>query len=78
MSVILKNEAVPVDEFKESLEETNTEYVVLAEESPVNDYLKKAGLKKVNRAGGRAIWKFESDSIEDFELADYTPVWEGQ
>ena len=78
LSVILKNEAVPYEEFKESLEETNTEYVVLAEESPVNEYLKKAGLKKVSRAGGRSIWKYESAAITDFEPADYTAVWEAQ
>ena len=78
LSVILKNETVPFEEFKESLEETNTEYVVLAEESPVNEYLEKAGLKKVTRAGNRAIWKYESDAISDFELADYTEVWENQ
>ena len=78
LSVILKNEDVAVSDFKESLEETDTEYVVLGEDSPVNSYLKKAGLKKISRAGDRNIWKYESDAIEGFEPADYTAVWESQ
>ena len=78
LSVVLKNEEIPLEEFKESLEETDTEYVVLSEQSPVRGYLRRAGLKQVSQAGGRAIWKYESDAIEGFELADYTAVWEEQ
>lgn len=78
LKVVVMNEEIPLSEFRESLEETDTEYVVLSEKSPMTGYLERAGLKKAARAGSRVIWKYESDKIEDFEPADYTEVWKEQ
>ncbi len=78
LEVVLLNHELPVEEFKESLEETDTSYIVISSGSPVKAYLKKAGLKVVAEAGGRDIWRYDWEGHKPFEPADYSEVWAAQ
>lgn len=74
--IVLNNKDVPIGDFKESLNATNTEFVVVSKASPILPYLKKAGLEKVASTGARVIYRFDLEDEQVFELADYTDVWE--
>ncbi|MCR5627477.1 MAG: hypothetical protein K6F99_09165 [Lachnospiraceae bacterium] len=74
--IVLNKKDVPIEDFEESLNATNTEYVVVSKESPILGYLKKAGLEKVASTGARVIYRYKLKDPVVFELADYTGVWE--
>ena len=64
--------------FKKALEETDTEYLVVTRDSDIADYLVEIGLIPVGHTANRSVYRYELKEHEDFELADYTGVWEMQ
>ncbi len=78
LRVVALEEEIPVSEFRESLEETGTEYVVLSRMSPLPEYLAKAGLKEIGHTTDRVVYRYTLKERTPFALADYTDVWEAQ
>ncbi|MCR4591310.1 MAG: hypothetical protein K5668_10885 [Lachnospiraceae bacterium] len=72
LSVIAKYEDIDKDSFREALNKTNTQFVVVEKISPMLKYLSDAGLTSVGTTGTRVIYKFELDDPLYFELADYS------
>ncbi len=75
LNVITKNVAIPEEKFLESMQETNTEFIVLSKESPVIDYLKGVGLTEVGTTGARVVLHYDLPERRPMELADYTQFW---
>lgn len=78
LSVIAKHEAIDKDSFREALNNTNTQFVVVEKISPMLKYLNDAGLEYVGTTGSRVIFKFELDEPKYLDLADYSEIWAGQ
>ena len=72
LSVVAKYEDIDKDSFREALNVTNTQFVVVEKISPMLKYLKDAGLEYVGTTGTRVIYKFELEDPRYFELADYS------
>ncbi len=72
LSVIAKYEEIDKDSFREALNKTNTQFVVVEKVSPMLKYLNAAGLEAVGTTGTRVIFKFDLEDPQYFDLADYS------
>ncbi len=75
LAVVAKYEEPDRDSFKEALNKTNTQFVVVEKTAPVLKYLSEAGLKEVGTTGRRVILKFRLDDPQYLELADYSAFY---
>ena len=75
LTVIARYEKIDKDSFREALNKTNTQFVVVEKVSPMLKYLGDAGLEAVGTTGSRVIFKFELDDPQYLDLADYSGVW---
>ncbi len=75
LSVIAKYEKIDKDSFREALNKTNTQFVVVERVSPMLRYLSDAGLESVGTTGSRVVFKFELEDPQYLDLADYSGVW---
>lgn len=69
----------PIDEedFIKGLTETNTRYVVVTtDERVMCPYLEHAGLRLVGSTQNHSVYCYDSEAITDWELPDYSDVWE--
>ena len=78
LSVVAKYEEVDKDLFREALDKTNTEFVVVEKTSPMIRYLNDTGLEAVGTTGARVIFKYDLSEPIDYDLADYSAIWEEQ
>ncbi len=72
LSVIAKHEEIDKESFREALNKTNTQFVVVEKVSPVLRYLSDAGLEMTGTTGSRVVFKFELDDPQYLDLADYS------
>ena len=78
LAMVVQERKLPKDILLEALTETNTEYIVLSKESGIIDYLKKFGFKEVGDTKSRIVLHYDIEGVNEFELADYTDVWNAQ
>ena len=78
LAVVGRGVRMDEEAFKKALEETDTEYLVVTRDSDIADYLVEIGLIPVGHTANRSVYRYELKEHEDFELADYTGVWEMQ
>ena len=78
LSVVAKYEKIDEDSFKEALDRTNTQFVVVEKTSPMIRYLTDCGLDYVGTTGGRVILKYDLKEPQYLDLADYSGIWEEQ
>ncbi|MBQ7464746.1 MAG: hypothetical protein IJS86_07790 [Lachnospiraceae bacterium] len=78
LAVVGRGVRMDEEAFKKALEETDTEYLVVTRDSDIADYLEEIGLIPVGHTANRSVYRYELKEHEDFELADYTGVWEMQ
>lgn len=70
---------LPVEDglFLEGLRKTNTRYVcVTTDENIMCPYLEHCGLRLVGKTLTHSVYCYDSDEITDWELPDYSDVWE--
>ena len=72
LAVVARGVSIPKEEFLESLDATNTEFVVLHSVSHMVPYLKRAGLTEVGRAGSRTVFHYDLKNPIDYDLVDYS------
>ncbi len=75
LAAIALNIRLPEDVFKESLERTDTEYVVVTTGNEITGYLKGLGFKEVGRTANHTVLHYDLKEEPEFELADYSEVW---
>ena len=78
LSVVAKYEEIDEDSFKEALDKTNTQFVVVEKTSPSIRYLTDCGLSYVGTTGTRVILKYDLKEPQYLDLADYSAIWEEQ
>lgn len=78
LAMLVMGKELDFDVFKEALDATNTEYIVLDHYSRMIYYLEKAGLNKVGETQTRVIMHYDLKDPKKFELADYSEVWKEQ
>ncbi len=78
LAVVAKYEEVDKDLFREALDKTNTEFVVVEKTSPMIRYLNDTGLNAIGTTGARVIFKYDLSEPIDYDLADYSAIWEEQ
>ncbi len=78
LSVVAKHEEIDKDSFREALDKTNTQFVVVEKNSPVIRYLVDTGLDSVGTTGGRIIFKYDLKEPVYLDFADYSAIWEEQ
>lgn len=76
LAVVVLGIPIEEEEFIRGLEETNTRYVVLTKGSMMCDYVEHAGLRLVGDTTNHVVYCLDSDNITDWELPDYSDVWE--
>ncbi|MBR5376776.1 MAG: hypothetical protein IK139_05805 [Lachnospiraceae bacterium] len=69
---------IDAQSFLEGLEKTGTQYVILTKNSDIADFCEEAGLKRIGESANRAVFRYDLKEKKDFELADYSDVWEMQ
>lgn len=69
---------IPIDEseFIKGLEETNTRYVVVTKDTMMCSYIEHSGLRHVGDTFNHSVYCLDSTNITDWELPDYSDVWE--
>ncbi len=75
IAALIKYQEVETEDFKEAMEETHTEYVVLDKNNIMLPYLRDAGLKTVGETETHCIMKYELNEPYEFELVDYSVVY---
>ncbi len=78
LSVIVRLEKPDKELFLEALDKTNTQFVVILKNAYASRYLTDAGLKLVGTTGSRMIFKYDLKDPIDYDLADYSEIWEAQ
>ncbi len=79
LDVVALNKDIPVSDFLEGMEQTNTEFVVVSKASPMLSYLEeKAGLIRKGETAGRVVLCCDLPEKKVNELADYTDLWNAQ
>ncbi len=64
--------------FLEGLEKTGTQYIIVTKNSDIADFCEEIGLKKAGETANRSVYRYDLKEKKDFELADYSDVWEMQ
>ena len=77
LAVVALNIPIEEEEFIKGLEETNTRYVVVTKYNEmICGYIEHCGLRLVGETANHKIYCWDSDTITDWELPDYSDVWE--
>ncbi|MCR5108920.1 MAG: hypothetical protein K6B28_12260 [Lachnospiraceae bacterium] len=75
IAALIKYKDIPVEDFKEAMEATHTEYVVLDKANLFNGYVKEAGLCEIGSTKNHTIYRYPLKEPENFELVDYSVVY---
>ena len=69
---------IPIEEgeFIKGLEQTNTRYVVVTKNTTICSYIEHSGLRHVGDTANHSVYCLDSENITDWELPDYSDVWE--
>ena len=78
LAVVGRGVRIDAEAFKKALDETGTEYLVLTRGSDIADFCEEIGLAGVGHTANRSVYRYRLKERKDFELADYTGVWEMQ
>ena len=78
LAVLVMGKQLDHDKFREALDATNTEYIVLDHYSRMIYYMEQAGLEKVGETATRVVMHYDLKEPKNFELADYSEVWKEQ
>ena len=57
MEVIYYNDTTQTDSFLDAIEKTETDYIVLFDSSPVNDFLQKNGFINIGGCEGYVVYQ---------------------
>ena len=74
LASLVRNQDVDAMRFKDALEATKTEYVVVTAGHYRIPMLKEAGLRLIGSTGGHEIYKYDLTEPGGYELIDYTDV----
>ena len=74
LAPLVRNQAVDEDDFREALELTGTEYVVLMKQHPQTSFVKAAGLYEVGETEGHTVYRYDLEDRPEYALVDYTDV----
>ena len=72
LALLVRNQKVNEERFKDALEQTDTEYIVLTAGHPQAAFIKKAGLYEIGRTATHVIYKYDLDDPAVFGLVDYS------
>ncbi|MCR4738995.1 MAG: hypothetical protein K5886_01890 [Lachnospiraceae bacterium] len=75
IAALVKYQEVQEEEFKNAMEATHTEYVVLDKQNLRLDYLENCGLKKTGETENHYIYRYPLKDDVVFELVDYSVVY---
>lgn len=74
LAALVRNQEVDVEKFRQALEATKTQYVVLTKGNFQTGLLKAAGLELVGDTSFHQIYKYELIEPLNYELVDYSDV----
>ncbi len=75
IAVVALNIRIPEEDFKDSLERTKTEYIVISTNNEIMGYLKDCGLKSVGETANHTVLHYDLKEPSEFKLPDYSEVW---
>ena len=78
LALIVQEKRLQKDTLEEALRETNTEYIVVDKKSKIISYLENFGFKEAGTTESRVVLHYNPEGATEFELADYTDVWNAQ
>ncbi len=76
LEVIALGMRIDEEDFREALESTATEYVVISNANPAAVFLTDAGLKLVGTTAGHRIYRYDMKEPQVFQPEDYSGIWE--
>ncbi len=74
LAPLVRNQDIDMEEFKNALEMTGTEYVVLTKGHPRTAYVKQAGLYLIGETATHMIFKYDLKEKPEYSLVDYSDM----